>query len=483
MVTNRVFFAFIIIVIVLIVTTFFSNRLKSVLKRYQKNLINQHKLTLEQQEKLTYNLKHDYLTSLPNRLLFTDRLKQSIRHDAREKKQIAVVFMDVDKFKSINDSLGHDVGDILLKEMARRLKESIRVSDTVARFGGDEFVVIIDGFNNIHDIIKVIDKINNSLIKPIVINDIKHNVTLSMGVSVFPNDGKDIKSILKNADIAMYQAKNEGGNKYRFFTAKMNEDTQNLIEMGKALKLGVERDEFVLYYQPLVDAKNGKIIGVEALIRWNHPQKGFIYPDQFIGIAEQSSVIEDMGRWVVHESMSQMKKWKNRGYDLEKISINIASRQLENSGFIDCIKNNLKLTACKPEWVELEIVERFAMKNIKKSIDVLNEIRKLNIDISIDDFGTGHSSLAYLKQLPITKLKIDRAFVKNILNSYEDKAIAESILALGLGLRLKVLAEGIETIEQKEFFTYHGCHEMQGYYFSKPVPVDEVEKLLEKGWI
>ena len=476
MLKNRLFIAFIIMLVILATTVFFASNLKKVLKNYQKDL-------LEQKEKLLHSLKHDYLTSLPNRLLLTDRLEQSIKHFSRDNKKIAIIFIDIDKFKSINDSLGHDVGDILLKNIAKRLKKSIRSSDTVARFGGDEFVILLDGFRKVNDIIKVINKIEKSLIKPVIINEIRHSVTLSMGISVFPNDGENIQSILKNADIAMYKAKNEGGNRYRFFTQKMNEDTQNLIEMEKALKIGVEKGEFVLYYQPLINSKSGKIIGVEALLRWNHPKKGLIYPDQFISIAEQSSVIKDMGKWIIYEAMNQMKKWKNRGYNIEKMSINVAVKQLENSGFIDCIKNNLELTSCKAEWIELEIVERFAMKNVKKSIYVLNELRKLNIDISIDDFGTGYSSLSCLKELPITKLKIDRAFVKNILNSYEDKAIAESILALGLGLKLKVLAEGIENKEQREFFTYYGCHEMQGYLFSRPVPVNEVEKLLEKGWI
>jgi len=473
---NRIFIAFIIMLVILAITVFFASNLKKVLKNYQKDL-------LKQREKLLHSLKHDYLTSLPNRLLLTDRLEQSIKHFSRDNKKIAIIFIDIDKFKSINDSLGHDVGDILLKKIAKRLKKSIRSSDTVARFGGDEFVVLLDGFRKIHDIMRVINKIDRSLIKPIVTNEVKHNVTLSMGISVFPNDGEDIQSILKNADIAMYKAKNEGGDRYRFFTQKMNDDTQNLIDIEKSLKLGIERGEFVLHYQPLINSKSGKIVGVEALIRWNHPQKGLIYPDQFISIAEQSSVIKDMGKWVMHEAMGQMKKWKNRGYSIEKMSINVAVKQLESSGFIDCVKRNLELTSCKAEWVELEIVERFAMKDVKKSIQVLNELRKINIDLSIDDFGTGHSSLAYLKELPITKLKIDRAFVKNILNSYEDKAIAESILALGLGLKLKVLAEGIENEEQREFFTYHGCHEMQGYLFSRPVPANEVEKLLEKRWI
>lgn len=480
---NRILFSLAIILLVLLVTSFFSNKLKKVLKQYQTNLIKQHKVTLKQQETLSYNLKHDYLTSLPNRILLTDRLEQFIKHAHRSNKQIAVMFADIDKFKSINDSLGHDIGDLLLQEIAKRLKQSIRDSDTVARFGGDEFVILIDDVVNIHDIIKVIDKVQKFIAQKIVINKTEHNITLSIGISVFPNDGKSVQTLLKNADMAMYKAKNAGGDKYIFFMPQMNEDIQNQIELEKALRVAVEKNEFVLYYQPLIETKSGKIVGVEALIRWNHPTKGLVFPDQFIGIAEQSSVILEMGKWIVHEAMRQMKEWKSKGYGLEKMSINIAVKQLEDEDFIDSMKENLEVTDCEASWVEIEIIERFAMRDIKKSIGILNEIRKMNIDIAIDDFGTGHSSLAYLKQLPITKLKIDRAFVNNILNSYEDKAIAESILALGSGLHLKVLAEGIETKEQKDFFAYGNCQQMQGYLFSKPLCAEKIEKLLQKGYI
>lgn len=482
LIKNRILFALIIILLVLLVTSFFSNKLKKVLSRYQRNLIKQYRVTLRQQEKLAHNLKHDYLTSLPNRLLLTDRLEQFIKHSQRDKKQVAVMFIDVDKFKTINDSMGHDIGDILLKEVALKLKQSVRETDTVSRFGGDEFVIMIEDIKNIQDVIKVINKIQESFKRKIVLGQTEYDITLSMGVSVFPNDGKSAKNLLKNADIAMYKAKKEGRDQYKFFTNKMDEDIQNQIELEKTLRVAVEKNEFILYYQPIVETKTGKIVGVEALIRWNHPTKGLVFPDEFIEVAEDSNVIIDMGRWIVHECMRQMSEWKSKGYELEKMTINIAIKQLEHPSFVSCMKQKLQETACKAEWIELEIVERFAMKDMKKSIEMLRKIRKANIDISIDDFGTGHSSLAYLKQLPITKLKIDRTFVNNIINSYEDKAIAESILALGSGLRLEVLAEGVETKEQKDFFEKGNCQQMQGYFFSKPLCVEEIEKLLQKGY-
>jgi diguanylate cyclase (GGDEF)-like protein len=481
LIKNRVFFASIILFIVLFVTVLFSIKLKKVIKKYQVNLIEQHQITLQKQEELTHNLRHDYLTSLPNRLLLNDRLEQGLKHSKRDVKQIAIMFIDVDRFKSINDSLGHDIGDILLKDIAKRLKDSIRESDTVARFGGDEFVVLIDDIKNIHDIIKVIDKIQESLKKKLILDETEHEVTISMGISVFPNDGDSVQTLLKNADIAMYRAKEDLGNSYRFFTNTMNEEIQNQITLEKELIHAVENNEFVLYYQPIVESKSAEIVGVEALIRWNHPTRGLIFPDEFIGIAEQSNVIIRIGQWVVKEAMGQMKEWKSKGYELRKMSINIAVKQLENKGFVERLKNMLEETSCSPIWIEIEIIERFAMQDIEKSINILNEIRKLGIEVAIDDFGTGHSSMAYLKQLPITKLKIDRAFVKDVLDSPKDKAIAESILSLGSGLGLKVLAEGIETQEQREFFTYHNCQQMQGYFFSKPLPTEQIEKLLQKG--
>ena len=481
LIKNRILFALIMVLLMLFVSTYFANKLKSVFKRYKKDLQDEHNLTLNEQEKLRHNLKHDYLTSLPNRLLLTDRLNQAIKHSSRDKRQLAIIFIDVDKFKIINDSLGHDVGDTLLKEIAKRLTSSMRESDTVSRFGGDEFVILVDGFKNIHDIITVINKMEKSFSKDILLDNIAHNVTLSMGISVFPDDGNSAQLLLKNADIAMYKAKLEGGNRYRFFTAKMNEETQKQIEIEKELHVGVKNGEFVLYYQPLVEAKSGKISGVEALIRWNHPTKGLVFPDEFIEIAEESNVIIDMGNWIIEESMRQIVQWKEKGYELKKISINIAGKQLEHPDFIKYIKETLQKTNCKPEWIEVEIVERFAMKDVQKSIEILNELRKINIDIAIDDFGTGYSSLAYLKHLPITKLKIDRTFVKNILNSHKDRAIAESILALGSGLHLKILAEGVENEDERDFFQFNGCDEIQGYLFSKPLPAKEVEIHLKRG--
>ena len=483
LVVTKIGYATLLVLFVMfIITLVVSFKLHNVLKSYQKSLIIKHRQTIEQKEQLVYQLEHDNLTKLPNRIMFMERLIQAINLSKRGKRDIAVMFVDIDKFKTINDSMGHDVGDIILKEIANRLKNSIRKSDIVARFGGDEFMILVDDYKNIHDIITIIKKIQNTIKVPISLGESEYKTTLSIGISVFPNDGEDPQILLKNADIAMYRAKEGGRDGYRFFTKQMNIEIQAHIEIENSLQIACDKKEFVLFYQPLVEATTDKIIGAEALIRWQHPTRGLIYPDEFITIAEESSLIIDIGKWVIDESLRQIVEWKKRNYSIEKISINVAARQLESSDLVDYIKKALKRTSCKAQWLEIEVVERYVMKNPKKSIKILNRLRRMGIDIAIDDFGTGYSSLAYLKNLPITKLKIDRAFVKNLDESSEDRAIAKTIIALGNGLGMKVLAEGVETQKQKIFLSEQKCNLMQGYLFSKPLPAKEIEKLLEKGF-
>ncbi|MDA7848158.1 EAL domain-containing protein [Sulfurospirillum sp.] len=481
LVVERIGYAtLVVLVIMLIITLIVSIKLHNILKKYQKNLIVKHKQTIEQKEQLVYQLEHDHLTELPNRIMLMDRLIQAIKLSKRDKREIAIMFIDVDKFKKINDSMGHDVGDIILKEVASRLKKSIRESDIVARFGGDEFIILVDNYKSIHDLITIIDKIQKAIKVPISLDDSDYKTTLSIGISIFPNDGNDPHVLLKNADIAMYRAKESGRDAYRFFTKHMNEKIQTRIEIENSLQVACEKKEFVLYYQPLIDADINKIVGVEALIRWQHPTRGLIYPDQFISVAEESNLIIDIGKWVIDESFNQIAQWRLKGYDIQRVSINVAPRQLESSDLIDYIQKVLEKTSCKAQWLEIEVVERYIMKNPEKSIKILKNLKDMGIDIAIDDFGTGYSSLAYLKKLPVTKLKIDRAFVKNLDESFEDRAIAKTIIALGNGLLMKVLAEGVETKEQKEFLMAQGCHLMQGYLFSKPISAKEMETLLKK---
>jgi diguanylate cyclase (GGDEF)-like protein len=482
-VTQIIYLTLSILILMLLVTLFLSSKLKKVFNTYRQTLMDKNRQTTEQKQQIIFQLEHDYLTGLPNRILLEDRLKQTISHAQREEKTAAVLFIDIDRFKTINDSLGHDAGDTLLIEIAKRLKKSIRESDTAARLGGDEFIVLINGHESMYDVTNVVEKINKEIKKEILIDNKSHYISVSIGISIFPNDGKSSQTLLKNADIAMYKAKENGRDQYKFFTEQINKELQKSIEMERALHVAIENREFVLHYQPIVNINTSQIVGVEALVRWQHPTKGLILPDEFIPIAEESSLIIDMGNWIINEAMTQMSQWKEKGYTLEKISINVAGRQLEDKRFILNIKDALEANSCKPEWIEVEVIERFLMKNTKKTISILETLRAMNIDIALDDFGTGYSSLAYLKQLPITKLKIDRAFVKNIMTSFEDRAIAKAIIALGLGLNLKVLAEGVETKEEKDFFSVNGCNLVQGYFYSKPLPLCDLEKLLEIGEI
>lgn len=432
----------------------------------------------KQKKLLMHQVEHDILTGLPNRNLLQDRLTQAMKKASRDGRVLGVMFVDIDKFKNINDSLGHDAGDILLKVIAKRIQNSIRETDTVARLSGDEFIVLLDGCKDVNDIFTAIKKLVASFQEPFVIGNESFKITMSIGVSVYPNDGELASKLLKNADIAMYKAKAQGRNRYIFFDQAMNQETNEHLEIEKSLHKALENKEFVVYYQPQVNLKSGKIVGFEALLRWNHPTKGLTSPAYFIHIAEESELIIEIGNWVIREVMNQFKIWHDKGLYPGKVAINIAGKQLESNHLISFMLQSLKESGCKAEWIELEIVERFIMKDTSKSIALLKRFRELGLDISIDDFGTGHSSLAYLKQLPITKLKIDQSFVQNLENSSEDRAIARTIIELGRGLGLVVLAEGVESKAQKEFIYSSGCELIQGYVFSKPVDANSVEEML-----
>ena len=433
----------------------------------------------KQKKLLMHQIEHDTLTGLPNRNLLQDRLTQAIKKASRDGKVLGVMFVDVDKFKSVNDSLGHDAGDMLLKTIAARMRGSVRETDTVARLSGDEFIVLLDGCKDASDIFIAIKKLVAAFQEPFLLGNESFKITMSIGVSVYPNDGETASKLLKNADIAMYKAKSKGRNRYVFFDQEMNQETNEHLEVEKSLHKALANDEFVIFYQPQINLQSEKIVGFEALIRWNHPTRGLTAPGYFIHIAEESELIVEIGNWVIKEVMCQIKKWYDMGLNPGKIAINIAGKQLESTSLVAFMIQSLRESGCKPEWIEMEIVERFIMKDTTKSIALLKRFRELGVDISIDDFGTGHSSLAYLKQLPITKLKIDQSFVQNLEESREDRAIARTIIELGRGLGLKVLAEGVETAGQKEFIYSSGCELMQGYLFSKPLSAKEIELLLQ----
>ncbi|MDD3342333.1 MAG: EAL domain-containing protein [Sulfurospirillaceae bacterium] len=433
----------------------------------------------KQKQLLVHQVEHDILTGLPNRNLLQDRLAQAIKKAHRDESVLAVLFVDIDKFKSVNDTLGHDAGDILLKTIATRMRTNIRDTDTVARLSGDEFIILFDGCKDISDVFIAIKKLLNAFNEPVSFGNDSFKVTMSIGVSVYPNDGENASKLLRNADLAMYRAKAEGRNRYKFFDAEMNNETNEHLAIEKSLAHALYNHEFVLYYQPQINLQNEKIVGFEALIRWQHPEKGLVMPSYFIHIAEESDLIIEIGKWVTMEAMKQMKVWYDAGLNPGKVAINFAGKQLESPELTQCMLNCLKESGCSAKWIEMEVVERFIMHDTQKSITLLSHLREIGIDISIDDFGTGHSSLAYLKQLPITKLKIDQSFVQNLENSKEDRAIAKTIIELGRGLGLTVLAEGVETLGQKEFIYQSGCELMQGYFFSRPISAENAEKLLK----
>ena len=433
----------------------------------------------KQKKLLAYQVEHDALTGLPNRNLLQDRLSQAIKKANREASMLGIVFIDIDKFKSINDTLGHDVGDEFLKTIAEKMKSSMRQSDTVARLSGDEFIVLIDECKELNDISIAIKKLLLTFQAPIFVGHEQFKVSMSMGVSVYPNDGDNVSVLLKNADIAMYKAKAEGKNRYKFFDSLMNKENNEHLEIEQSLYKALEREEFELYYQPQLDIRNERIVGLEALIRWNHPSKGLLFPGSFINIAEESELIVDIGNWVLNEGLRQVQAWRAMGLEPGKLAINFAGKQLESATLLEAVSDALQKSGAAPEHLEMEVVERFIMKDSTKSIALLKRIRTLGVDISIDDFGTGHSSLAYLKHLPITKLKIDQSFVQGLEESKEDRAITCTIIELGRGLGLKVLAEGVESAWQKEFIFNNGCELMQGYFFSKPICAKAMEALLK----
>ena len=428
-----------------------------------------------QKDILHHQAHHDTLTDLPNRFLFNDRLKQSIKQAQRSDTKIAVLFIDLDNFKSINDSMGHKVGDELLIEVARRLKSKIRQTDTLARLGGDEFSIVLNDIANNDVVVSMTQNLLSTMNTPIELAEQSFYVTFSIGVVIYPDDGDTPDVLLKNADAAMYQAKDEGRNSYQFYDQAMTEKAFERIAMEAGFRKALEKEEFVVLYQPQVDAETGKYVGVEALVRWNHPEMGMITPDKFLMFAYETGLIVPLDRWVMKTSMRQIARWYAQGLEPGVLALNLSVRQLRNDDCVDDLRRSMEETGCKPEWLELEITEEEIMIDTRKAIMVLNQIKELGIKLAIDDFGTGYSSLSQLKRLPINKLKIDRSFIRDLPDDEEDKAISKTIIALAHNMGLNVVAEGVETESQKDFLLQNGCKHVQGYLYSKPVAASEIE--------
>jgi len=450
------------------------------IKKVQTDLQDSIKIMADQREQLEYQANYDALTNLPNRVLFLDRLKQAIRLGTRYDKCVAILFIDLDHFKEINDSLGHDIGDTVLVEVAKRMKSQLRKSDTLSRLGGDEFAVIINDINNLENLSKIIKHGMQALKAPFYIGNNTLYVGMSIGISMFPNDAEDAHTLLKNADAAMYKAKESGRNTYCFYDEEMTKKAFDRVFLETALRESFINDELVVYFQPQIDAKKNILVGMEALVRWNHPTMGFMYPDNFIPLAESTGMIVELDRIVMRKAIKQFHKWNTQGLNPGKLAINLAIKQLEEDDFIDFLKSLLYSEDCPYSNIEFEVTEGQIMKNPEKSIKILQEINNLGISIAIDDFGTGYSSLAYLKRLPINKLKIDKSFVQDLPHDDEDAAITKTIISLCASLNLKVIAEGVETQEQNDFILESGCQFIQGYHYSKPIPVDEMTEVLLK---
>jgi diguanylate cyclase (GGDEF)-like protein/PAS domain S-box-containing protein len=426
------------------------------------------------EEKLAYLAHHDALTGLPNRTLFQARLEQCLQRAARYQRQVGLVFLDLDRFKTVNDTLGHPVGDALLKQVATVLAKQVREADTIARLGGDEFVIILDDIPALRFAANFVERLLTVFAQPFLVEGHELFVTASIGVSVYPQDGEEIDALVRHADVAMYQTKNSGRNGFSFFSATMTEGATERLRLEHDLHGALQRHEFVLHYQPQFSLETRQLMGVEALCRWNHPTLGLVPPNQFIPIAEDVGLIDRLGAWVLEESCRQMIAWDHAGFRVPRLAVNLSVRELERTNLVDEITDILQRTGITPDRLELEVTESMIMRNPEVGIQTLAALRELGVTLAVDDFGTGYSSLAYLKRLPLNRLKIDRSFVEKLTQDPNDDAIVRAILALGRSLGLETLAEGIETLAQVDFLVAEGCVEGQGYLFSRPLPPDEL---------
>jgi len=430
------------------------------------------------EERIQYQAYHDALTGLPNRLLLRDRLTQAIRHAKRHHLLLAVMFVDVDHFKLINDTLGHAIGDRLLQGLAERFLPCVREDDSVARMGGDEFTFMFGGITKIEDAARMAEKVLRAVTHPFCLEGHDLHVTASVGIAIYPGDGDDPESLLQSADAAMYRAKEQGRNNYQLCTAGMNDRALERMALEGRLRRALDGEELVLHYQPLVEAAGGKVVGTEALLRWQHPERGLLMPDQFIPVAEESRLILPIGDWVLRVACRQLRSWHEAGFSELRMSVNLSARQFQQPGLVAAVRSALEGAGLEPRFLELEITESIAMSNVGWTAEVLRALRALGIRISIDDFGTGQSSLSYLKHFPLSTLKIDRSFVRDMASDPEDEAIASAVIALAHVLGLSVIAEGVETEAQLALLRRAGCEEYQGYLFSRPVSPDALLELL-----
>jgi diguanylate cyclase (GGDEF)-like protein/PAS domain S-box-containing protein len=436
----------------------------------------------EAEETIRHLAFYDSLTDLPNRTLFRDRLKQAITQAQRNKQILAVLFLDLDRVKIINDTLGHPMGDRLIKGVGNRIRKCLREVDTVARLSGDEFMIVLPGIKGVDDIVKICEKIHESLKPPFYFEGHELFTTASIGISIYPYDSNDPETLLRHADTAMYRAKRKGRNNYQFFTSSMKDEDLEELALGHDLRRALDRDEFIIYYQPQINIRTGKIFGMEALVRWKHKEMGIIYPGQFIPWAEESGLIIPLGEWVLRTACEQTYKWMNNGMPRLRLAVNLSAQQFNQRDLVKVVSQILADTKLPSDCLELEITESAVIENLEYAQNTPHELKALGIRLAVDDFGTGYSSLTYLKKLPVNTLKMDQSFVRDLTQNPDDAAIASAVITMGHGLDLNVMAEGVETENQFKFLKDHNCDGIQGHLFSQAIPPKEFEKLVkEKG--
>jgi diguanylate cyclase (GGDEF)-like protein len=468
---------------VLTITTIlliYDAHLDSKTRKHNRQLEKANEQLEEVNAQLQHVATHDSLTGLPNRLLLADRLNQAIAQAQRHQHLFAVFIVDLDRFKAINDSLGHLAGDAMLKEVARRLAAALRQADTLARMGGDEFVLILNEITRPEDIETIAAKVLAHITQPMKLSDLELHASASIGISIYPSDGGNPETLLQHADAAMYQAKKGGRNAYRLFTPEMNAFARERLELENGLRRALLHREFILHYQPKVDVRTGSIDSAEALIRWQHPTRGLIAPMDFIPLAEETGLIIPIGEWVLNEACRQAQSWRASGLRPLRVAVNLSAQQFRQKKLVDIVSAALRTAGLEPRYLELELTESTVMHDAEQSIEILRELSALGVRISVDDFGTGYSSLSYLRRLPLDKLKIDRTFIRELATSRDDAAIVRAIVSLAHNLRIKVIAEGVETPDQLVYLREAGCDQYQGYHYSAPVPNDAFVAMMHK---
>jgi diguanylate cyclase (GGDEF)-like protein len=433
------------------------------------------------ERRINFLAHHDGLTNLPNRRLLLDRLEQALARTRRNRQMLALLFLDLDHFKSVNDTLGHAVGDLLLQNVARRLKACTRESDTIARLGGDEFTLILPEVSRLEDVSRFAAKIFDALNLPYMIEGQELFVSASMGISIYPTDGEEAETLLRNADAAMYRAKQQGGNMHQFYLPALYARASRRLAMASGLRHALEREELVLHYQPQIDLRTGRIAGMEALVRWQHPELGLVPPGQFIPFAEETGLIAPMDDWILLRACEQARAWHDAGFPHIRLAVNLSARNLHQTVLAEKVGRALRQSGLDPSDLELELTESGIMHGQEATLLTMQKLSALGVRLAIDDFGTGYSSLSRLREFPIRALKIDQTFVRDISADGEDAAIVDAIITMGHGLRLEVTAEGVETPQQLDFLRRHACDRIQGFYMSHPVTVPAMTELLRAG--